>query len=149
MQTEPSGAVATAADLVGGSTMDPGLRHRGVVLQLLDGIGSQETALSLIKRPVGSVRMLAYTLDRPDLVEAMAGARQRGLPVHVGCDRRFSLSGRCRDQEQSLRRLEAEGCYVRLLDGGPSTAKSGAGRAGAGSRTRSSWSSRRQRARWW
>lgn len=50
----------------------------------------------------------------------MVGARQRGVQVHVGCDRRFSLNGRCRDQEQSLRRLEAEGCHVRLLDGGPS-----------------------------
>jgi hypothetical protein len=59
--------------------------------------------------------VLAYTIDRPDLADAFVEARGQDITVYLGVDRRFSLSSRCREQD----RLEAEGCIVRLLDGGP------------------------------
>jgi phosphatidylserine/phosphatidylglycerophosphate/cardiolipin synthase-like enzyme len=99
----------------------PDPRRLGIATTLLDGMLSQEKAVSLVEKAVGSVGLLAYTFDRSDLVDALVGARRRGSAVTVGVDRRFSLNGRCRDQEQCLRRLTAEGVVVRLLDGGPTT----------------------------
>ncbi len=89
-------------------------------MNLLDAVGSQDTVLSFVRQASGPVALLAYTLDRGDLVTAPVEARGRGIAVSVGVDHRFSLNGRCRDQEQSLRRLEAEGCTVKLLDGAQS-----------------------------
>jgi hypothetical protein len=120
VQTEPGSSLEGAAAELASCAGQPTSVRLGIAMQLLDGVGSQDAGVNLVRRAVGQVSVLAYTLDREDLVLALVGAKSRGLEVRIGCDRRFSLSGRCRDQEKSLRRLEAEGCEVRLLDGGPS-----------------------------
>ena len=94
-----------------------GERMGVAVAFFLDSVMSQDRAVDLVRRAVGPIAVLAYTFDRPDLAKALAEARGRGLAVSIGVDRRFSLNGRCKEQEQNLRMLHASGVAVRLLDG--------------------------------
>ena len=98
----------------------PGMREMGVgrVLGVLDAVGSQEQALALIDAAESYVILMGFTYDRQDVTDALIRAVRRGLGVRVGLDRRFTLSGKCRDQLQRAKQLYAEGAKVRLLDGG-------------------------------
>ena len=61
---------------------------------------------------------MGFTYDRQDVTDTLIRAVRRGLDVRVGLDRRFTLSGKCRDQLQRAKQLHAEGAKVKLLDGG-------------------------------
>ena len=97
----------------------PGIREGvGRVLGVLDAVGSQERALALIDAAESYVILMGFTYDRQDVTDALIRAVRRGLGVRVGLDRRFTMSGKCRDQLQRAKQLYAEGAKVRLLDGG-------------------------------
>ena len=97
----------------------PGIREGvGRVLGVLDAVGSQEQALALIDAAESYVILMGFTYDRQDVTDALIRAVRRGLGVRVGLDRRFTLSGKCRDQLQRAKQLYAEGAKVKLLDGG-------------------------------
>jgi phosphatidylserine/phosphatidylglycerophosphate/cardiolipin synthase-like enzyme len=104
-----------------GTQTEPWSAERmGTAVSFLDSLMSQDRAVDLVRRATGPVAVLAYTFDRADLAEALVQARSRGLAASIGVDRRFSLNGRCKEQEQNLRMLQASGVAVKLLDGGPS-----------------------------
>ncbi len=94
-QTEVIGAASGSGDGLEVCAGQPSTARLGIALNLLDAIGPQDTALGLVRQAVGPVALLAYTLDREDLVTALVEARGRGLEVSVGVDRRFSWNGRC------------------------------------------------------
>jgi phosphatidylserine/phosphatidylglycerophosphate/cardiolipin synthase-like enzyme len=83
----------------------------------VDAKGSQTVALELIAKARQYVFLLAFTFDREDITAELIKAIQRNVMVVIGVDRRWTLSGKCRDQHQQVKRLSAEGAKVRLLDG--------------------------------
>ena len=89
----------------------------GTVVEVLDSYGSQETAIRLVNQAEEFVLLLSFTFDREDLVEALVLARRRGVRVTVGSDKRWTLSGKTKNQLQMLLKLQAEGCEVRCLVG--------------------------------
>ena len=66
-----------------------------------------------------NVLLLGYSYDLPELQEALVYAASRKVPVKVGLDRRTTLSGKPRDQQQLAQQLDAHRISVVLQKGGP------------------------------
>jgi phosphatidylserine/phosphatidylglycerophosphate/cardiolipin synthase-like enzyme len=112
-------AIADAKKEVGTMTEEGDLADSGVgqVVAVLDAVASQERALGLIDRAKEYVMLFGFTYDRQDITDALIRAAHRGLEVQVGLDKRYTLSGKCRDQLQKAKQLRAEGVAVNLVDG--------------------------------
>ena len=92
----------------------PGL---GKVVELLDGVSSQERAIEVIGRAKEFVMLFAFTFDRADVTKALLDAHARGCKVSAGVDKRWTLNGKTRDQLSRLQELAAQGIDVRVLVG--------------------------------
>ena len=92
----------------------PGL---GKVLELLDGVSSQERAIEAIGRAKEFVMLFAFTFDRADVAKALLAAHARGRKVSVGVDKRWTLSGKTRGQLSRLQELVVQGIDMRVLVG--------------------------------
>jgi hypothetical protein len=97
----------------------------GTVTHLMEASESQRRAVEAVQQARSEVRVAAYTFDAAELVAALVGARHRGVQVRVLADRKFSLSGRCRNQQASLSLLQAEGVVVKVMSGLPGAAFGG------------------------
>ena len=95
----------------------------GTVTHLMEASESQKRAVEAVQQARSEVRVAAC--DSPELVTALVGARRRGVQVRVLADRKFSLSGRCRNQQASLSLLQAEGVVVKVMSGLPGAAFGG------------------------
>ena len=89
----------------------------GSVYAVLDAVKSQEEAIDMILHARSYVLLLAFTYDRPDVTEALVGARRRGVEVKIGVDRKSTLQGSTRDQLQRLKEMAAYGAEVRVCSG--------------------------------
>jgi phosphatidylserine/phosphatidylglycerophosphate/cardiolipin synthase-like enzyme len=118
-ETQEVLALTDAKKEAGTMTEEGELAQSGVgqVLAVLDAVASHEQALGLIDRAKEYVMLFGFTYDRQDITDALNRAAHRGVEVQVGLDRRYTLSGKCRDQLQTAKQLRAEGVVVNLLDG--------------------------------
>ena len=91
----------------------------GEVLELLDAKGSQEAVVRLVNGAERNVLLLGFTYDRPEIHEALLRAAERRVIVKVGLDRRTTLSGKPRDQQQMAQQLQASRIAVVLQKGTP------------------------------
>ena len=91
----------------------------GEVLELLDAKGSQEACVRLVNGAERNVLLLGFTYDRPEIHEALLRAAERRVIVKVGLDRRTTLSGKPRDQQQMAQQLQASRIAVVLQKGTP------------------------------
>ena len=91
----------------------------GMMVQLTDAKGPQEEVVRLVRNAEQKVLRLGYTYDLPELQEALIYAACRKVAVKVGLDRRSTLSGRPRDQQQFAQQLQANRICVLLQKGGP------------------------------
>ena len=89
----------------------------GEVLELLDAIGSQEAVVRLVNKAERIVLLLGYTYDLPEIHEALLHAVSRRVDVKVGLDRRTTLSGKPRDQQQMAQQLQANRVALVLQKG--------------------------------
>ena len=89
----------------------------GVVRKFLDARGNHEEAVRVIKAAASWDLMLGFTYVREDITAALRGTASRGLQVLLGLDRRWTLTGRTRDQLQRAQELAMAGVQVRLLKG--------------------------------
>ena len=110
-------ALEPPAPGAGAVPLAPSTMGVGTVVEVLDSYGSQETAIRLVDQAEEYVLMLSFTFDREDLVDALVAARRRGVQVTIGSDKKWTLSGKTKDQLKMLLRLQAEGCEVRCLVG--------------------------------
>ena len=91
----------------------------GTVVQLMDAKGTHDEAVRLVRSAEQNVLLLGYSYDLPELQEALVYAASRKVPVKVGLDRRTTLSGKPRDQQQLAQQLDAHRISVVLQKGGP------------------------------
>ena len=91
----------------------------GEVLELLDAKGSQEAVIRLVNGAERNVLLLGFTYDRPEIQEALLHAVNRRVIVKVGLDRRTTLSGKPRDQQQMAQQLQANKIALVLQHGSP------------------------------
>ena len=91
----------------------------GEVLEILDSIGSQEAVVRLVNGARKHALLLGFTYDRPEINDALLRAAVRDVTVKVALDRRTTLSGKPRDQQQMAQQLEANRIAVVLQHGAP------------------------------
>ena len=91
----------------------------GEVLEMLDSIGSQEAVVRLVNEARRHVLLMGFTYDRPEINDALLRAAERDVTVKVALDRRTTLSGKPRDQQQMAQQLEANRIVVVLQHGAP------------------------------
>ena len=113
-RSEPEGVDEAGVPETDGDEQERGV---GRVLAVLDAVQSQEVAKAAIVRAREYVLVMAFTLDREDLVQRLIEAKGRGCEIVVVADRNFTLSGKTRDQLQRLQQLESNGARVRLASG--------------------------------
>ena len=103
---------------VGAHVKDNGVAgDLGKVLNIMGGVVMQNTFLSLMNRCQEEVILFAYGYDRRDVTDSVIAARQRGIAVRMGFDRKTLCSGVPRDMHQLAQELESQGCEVRTMVG--------------------------------
>ena len=97
----------------------PALMPGGQVLAIMSAKGTQRAAIRLCTqvRPEMRVKvvLLAFTLDRYDVVDAFCEAAARGVRVHIGVDKQHTEKSEL--QCASLQRLLEAGCDIFLMSG--------------------------------
>ena len=113
----PRAPLDSPGSLEQSSSTDPTRRGLGVVLRIPGGTESQEIAIRLIESAEQYARLLGFTFDRGDITEALKRARNRGVDVAGGVDRKWTLNGRTRDHLVRLKVLEVHGVVTRVVSG--------------------------------
>jgi len=90
----------------------------GVCYGPLDALMSQNWAITMTEAAVKFVLVLAYTFDLEPLADALIRAKQRGVRVEIGVDRRFRRSKTCKNMLGVLLKLRSYGIRMRDLSGG-------------------------------
>ena len=85
----------------------------------LTQMGSQEAVVRLVNEAERVVLLLGFTYDLPEIHEALLHAVGRRVVVRVGLDRRTTLSGKPRDQQQMAQQLQANRVALVLQKGTP------------------------------
>ena len=90
----------------------------GICYGPLDSVMSQGWAITIADSAMEFLLVLAYTFDLEAFADSLIRAKQRGVRVEVGVDRRFRRGKTCKNMMSVLLRLRGHGIRMRDLCGG-------------------------------